>query len=97
MESSPYYFHMKTKILAEFQICISVPLRKWKPTLVSEWDKFLNLFVFFVNGKLITKAYMSQNKLQFFLAYTTYRALLRQLRARTVYDSNRARILFQPV
>ena len=24
--SSTYYFHMKTKILADFQICISVPL-----------------------------------------------------------------------
>ena len=23
-----YYFHMKTKILADFQICISVPIRK---------------------------------------------------------------------
>ena len=23
---STYYFHMKTKILADFQICISVPL-----------------------------------------------------------------------
>ena len=27
MKSSTYYFHMKTKILADFQICISVPLR----------------------------------------------------------------------
>ena len=27
MKSSTYYFHMKTKILANFQICISVPLR----------------------------------------------------------------------
>ena len=26
MRSSTYYFHMKTKILADFQICISVPL-----------------------------------------------------------------------
>ena len=26
MKSSTYYVHMKTKILAEFQICISVPL-----------------------------------------------------------------------
>ena len=43
---------------------------------------------------------MSQNKIQFFLnegACTTYRALLRQLRARTVHDSDRAHILFQPV
>ena len=27
MKSSTYYFHIKTKILADFQICISVPLR----------------------------------------------------------------------
>ena len=26
MKSSIYYFHIKTKILADFQICISVPL-----------------------------------------------------------------------
>ena len=27
MTSSTYYFHIKTKILADFQTCISVPLR----------------------------------------------------------------------
>ena len=27
MKSSAYYFHIKTKILADFQICISVTLR----------------------------------------------------------------------
>ena len=27
MKPSIYYFNMKTKILADFQICISVPLR----------------------------------------------------------------------
>ena len=26
VKSSTYYFHMKKKILADFQICISVPL-----------------------------------------------------------------------
>ena len=26
MKSSIYYFHMKTKIMADFQICFSVPL-----------------------------------------------------------------------
>ena len=26
MKSSTYYFHVKTKILADFQICISAPL-----------------------------------------------------------------------
>ena len=27
VKSSAYYFHMKTKMLSDFQICISVPLR----------------------------------------------------------------------
>ena len=27
VKSSTYYFHMKTKILTGFQICISVPLK----------------------------------------------------------------------
>ena len=26
MKPSTYYFHVKTKILADFQICVSVPL-----------------------------------------------------------------------
>ena len=30
MKSSTFYFHMKTKILADFQICISVPLRHFR-------------------------------------------------------------------
>ena len=28
VKSPLYYFHMKTKILADFEICISVPLRQ---------------------------------------------------------------------
>ena len=27
VKSSAYYFHVKTKISADFQICVSVPLR----------------------------------------------------------------------
>ena len=30
VKSSTYYFRMKTKILADFRICISVPLNFWK-------------------------------------------------------------------
>ena len=33
VKSSAYYFRMKTKILADFQICISVPLMKRKKGL----------------------------------------------------------------
>ena len=33
VKSSTYYFHMKTKILADFQICISVPLTGLKITV----------------------------------------------------------------
>ena len=52
-----------------------------------------------MKGKLITKTYMSQNKLRFFLterACTAYRALLTQLRARPVHDSDYECILSQP-
>ena len=30
VKSSTYYFHMKAKIFTDFQICISVPLKKTK-------------------------------------------------------------------
>ena len=33
MKSSTYFFHVKTKILIDFQICISVPLRCLRETL----------------------------------------------------------------
>ena len=33
MKSSLYHFHIKTKILADFQICISVPLKFISPEL----------------------------------------------------------------
>ena len=33
MKSSTYYFHMKTKILADFQICISALLIDKRSTL----------------------------------------------------------------
>ena len=37
VKSSTYYFHMKTKILADFQICITVPL--------IQFLSFLKLFI----------------------------------------------------
>ena len=41
--SSTYYFHMKTEILADFQICISVPLTTFsyifvKSNIVNVWQ-----------------------------------------------------------
>ena len=33
MKSSTYYFHMRTKILADFQICISAPLKGFMKAL----------------------------------------------------------------
>ena len=56
-KSSTYYFHMKTKILADFQICISVTLIKWNhpkltwgdlwadPVRLLLFDSLLNVFV----------------------------------------------------
>ena len=43
---STYYFHMKTKILADFQICISVPLRS-QNTFFFEVEKYWGFFGFF--------------------------------------------------
>ena len=37
MKSSTYYFHIKTKILAHFQICISVPLKH----TYNQWQNIL--------------------------------------------------------
>ena len=43
-----YYFHMKTKILADFQICISAPLKMMKNTFYFTLKVvfFLNIFKF---------------------------------------------------
>ena len=41
MKSSRYYFHNKTKTLADFQICISVPLNLWEGSAyVSSFKSF---------------------------------------------------------
>ena len=50
-KSSPYYFHMKTKILADFQICVGVPLIF--PEIALQW-KFI-LFVVFCTNPLFGK------------------------------------------
>ena len=42
MESSTFYFHMETKIFADFQICISVPLKAGiffaKSSIIDVWQ-----------------------------------------------------------
>ena len=47
MKSSTHYFHLKTKALADFQICISIPL-SWMETLIFEsfLSSFSALFVY---------------------------------------------------
>ena len=56
VKSSTYYFHMKTKILADFQICISVPLIRSKFTLtnsllkLTSHGRYIKLFV--VSGSI---------------------------------------------
>ena len=41
MNSSAYYIHMKAKILADFQICISVPLStSWYVATTSQIGRF---------------------------------------------------------
>ena len=39
MKSSTYYFHIKTKILANFKICISVPLKIADVAALNKRDK----------------------------------------------------------
>ena len=41
VKSSTYYFHMKTKILADFQICINFPLRYISNDLSVQLAKYL--------------------------------------------------------
>ena len=71
VKSSTYYFHMKTKILTDFQICISVPLRRglpaliiwtrWKPgskylkELLLSWKKLLSYITMKTNYTWCTK------------------------------------------
>ena len=43
MKSSTYYFHIKTKVLTDFQICIRVPLNIWELRIL----KILKYYVYF--------------------------------------------------
>ena len=60
MKSSTYYFHMKTKTLSDFQICISVPLiDSWKvnpykyvKSILSPITKTQNFMIIFVAALL---------------------------------------------
>ena len=47
MKSSAYCFHMKTKILADFQICISVPLI-WNKLIKPQKRQLWNDTLFFI-------------------------------------------------
>ena len=40
VKSSAYYFHMKTKILTDFQICISVPLSNGRVSAIIDASMF---------------------------------------------------------
>ena len=50
-----------------------------------------------MKDKLITKTYMSQNKLRFFLNWKSMHNLSCTVKAQSMHDSDRACILFQPV
>ena len=48
IESSTHYFHVKTKILADFQICISVPLNRVlliKEIVYLPYNKVISVFL----------------------------------------------------
>ena len=71
MKSSAYYFHMKTKILASFQICISVPLsfqssKHLKSCLVFFTERSPTLFKvkhlqYYIEGVLFTVPFTRSN------------------------------------
>ena len=71
VKSSTYYFHMKTKILAEFQICISVPLIR--TNMAPCFIKFISDSVT-KNCKFITKfSFLFEvNKVNLFLFFKYY-------------------------
>ena len=53
VKSSTYYFHMKTKILADFQICINFPLRYISNDLSVQLAKYLlKLLVMIFESKI---------------------------------------------
>ena len=69
MKPSTYYFHMKTKILAGSQTCISVPLSA--PFYQSKWLLTIQLALTYVN--LTVQKYINlifQNR--FFKKYILY-------------------------
>ena len=54
VKSLAYYFHVKANILADFQICISVPLISWSKTKIfidhndKIWTKNSEIYVSFM-------------------------------------------------
>ena len=50
--SSTFYFHVKAKIMADFQICISVPL---KPFADANFSKFHTLHLHVVRGAVVAE------------------------------------------
>ena len=44
MEHSTYYFHMKMKIMVDFKICISVPLKDIKRPHIGLYSNFKKFF-----------------------------------------------------
>ena len=48
MKSSTYYFHIKTKVLTDFQICIRVPLNIWQLRILKILKYCLLFSVYFI-------------------------------------------------
>ena len=85
VKSLTYYFHMKTKISADFQICISVPLKKEKRMNYVKNDHFQNKFIqlfiqqmhlklattknVFIKSNFLKKKKKTEKKLHYFIQF----------------------------
>ena len=61
VKSSTYYFHRKTKILADFQICISVPFQGYKMTDTDILKDSIQ-FAMLIKAKFTVDAFLNISK-----------------------------------
>ena len=63
MKSSTYYFDIKTKTLADLEICISVPLREAKEKTLSKDVRKTNVPLFMFLFKLLQSVVLWAKKM----------------------------------
>ena len=60
MKSSIYYFHMKTEILADFQICIGVPLKGSRNLANKTFNSNFNIYGYLSDYQLSLETIWSE-------------------------------------